>query len=86
MASDETAPGFEVGPGLDFRLYRYTPSLEGAIVSVVVFALLTAVHFWRLIRAKSYYFTPFLVGGVCTYSYSPATCFSTRHADEITRG
>ncbi|KAL2753061.1 hypothetical protein ACRALDRAFT_2141493 [Sodiomyces alcalophilus JCM 7366] len=63
MASNETAPGYELGPGFDFRLYRYTPSLEGAIVSVVVFAILTAVHFWRLIRARSFYFIPFLVGG-----------------------
>lgn len=52
--------------GYDFQLYRYTPSLPAAIVSVVVFAVLTGSHIWRLWRARAYYFTPFVIGGACT--------------------
>ncbi|RGP78256.1 hypothetical protein FLONG3_3571 [Fusarium longipes] len=48
----------------DFKLYRYTPSLPAAIVSVVVFAILTAAHIWRLYRVKAYYFTAFTIGGL----------------------
>ena len=55
------------GPGSDwnFELYRYTPSLAAAIVSVIVFGMLTAAHTWRLSRAKTFYFTAFTVGGLC---------------------
>ncbi|KAM0413046.1 hypothetical protein ACHAPD_008117 [Fusarium lateritium] len=49
----------------DFKLYRYDPSLPAAVVSVVVFAILTAAHTWRLIRVRAYYFTAFTIGGLC---------------------
>ncbi|KAF5519109.1 Protein RTA1 [Colletotrichum aenigma] len=48
----------------DFKLYRYTPSLPAAIVSVAVFAFLTALHTWRIFRARAFYFTAFTVGGL----------------------
>lgn len=67
MSADEIPPGVDIPPEFDFKLYRYTPTLAGAIVALVVFAVLTAVHFWRLIRARSFYFVPFLVGGICAY-------------------
>lgn len=49
----------------DFKLYRYTPSLATAAVSATVFAILTALHGWRLLRVRAYYFTPFTIGGIC---------------------
>ncbi|KAL0769124.1 hypothetical protein CaCOL14_008432 [Colletotrichum acutatum] len=52
------------GAAFDFRLYRYTPSLPAAIVSAAVFAVLTILHFWRLYRARAFYFTAFALGGV----------------------
>ncbi|KAF5667245.1 Rtm1p-like protein [Fusarium heterosporum] len=48
----------------DFKLYRYEPSLPAAVVSVVVFAILTVLHIWRLYRARAYYFTAFAIGGI----------------------
>ncbi|KAM0231295.1 hypothetical protein ACHAPO_008679 [Fusarium lateritium] len=48
----------------DFKLYRYNPSLPAAVVSVVVFAILTAAHTWRLFRVRAYYFTAFTIGGL----------------------
>ncbi|CCT67821.1 related to Rtm1p [Fusarium fujikuroi] len=56
MADTETA-------GFDFKLYRYDPSLPAAVVSTVIFAVLSILHTWRLIRVRAYYFTPFVVGG-----------------------
>lgn len=52
----------------DFRLYRYTPSLPAAIVFVAVFAILTAMHIWRIQRHRSFYFTAFTIGGACKNS------------------
>ena len=56
------APGAQA---LDFRLYRYDLSLPAAAVSVAVFAILTAVHMWRVFHHRAFYFTPFVIGGLC---------------------
>lgn len=53
------------GAAFNFKLYRYDPSLPAAIVAVIVFAVLTTLHTWRLWRARAFYFTPFVIGGVC---------------------
>ncbi|KAM6507179.1 hypothetical protein FALCPG4_018561 [Fusarium falciforme] len=48
----------------DFKLYRYDPSLPAAIVSVIAFAVLTALHTWRLWRSRAFYFIAFALGGL----------------------
>ncbi|KAH6693790.1 RTA1 like protein-domain-containing protein [Plectosphaerella plurivora] len=47
----------------DFRLYRYTPSLWAAIITAIIFAILTAIHTWRMFRSRAFYFTAFTIGG-----------------------
>jgi hypothetical protein len=59
IPSDGTATTF------DFRLYRYEPSLPAAIVSVAIFAVLTACHALRVYYFKAFYFTAFTIGGLC---------------------
>jgi hypothetical protein len=51
----------------EFKPYRYTPSLVAAVVSVVVFATLTALHTWRVYKFRAFYFTAFTIGGLCTH-------------------
>ncbi|KAG9250328.1 RTA1 protein [Emericellopsis atlantica] len=63
MSEQHGAADMDAG-AIDFKLYRYTPSLPAAIVSVIVFATLTAVHVWRLYRARAFYFIAFTIGGV----------------------
>lgn len=66
---DTLPPGAEIPPDdFDFKLYRYTPSLVGAIVTLAVFAILSAGHLWRLFQARAFYFTAFLIGGLCKFS------------------
>ncbi|EFQ31628.1 RTA1 like protein [Colletotrichum graminicola M1.001] len=62
MGTDAQTP--DSSGSFDFQLYRYTPSLPAAVVSVVVFAILTILHTWRLYKARAYYFTAFTVGGL----------------------
>ncbi|KIX10713.1 uncharacterized protein Z518_01797 [Rhinocladiella mackenziei CBS 650.93] len=50
--------------GFNFKLYRYVPSLPAAIIFVVIFATLTALHTWRLYRSRALYFTAFTIGGL----------------------
>ncbi|KAH6691492.1 RTA1 like protein-domain-containing protein [Plectosphaerella plurivora] len=64
MADTQPAVGDAAAEAFDFQLYRYTPSLAAAIVSVIVFAILTILHTWRMFRARAFYFTAFTIGGL----------------------
>ncbi|KAI9163419.1 Protein RTM1 [Paramyrothecium foliicola] len=64
MANNSDGSASLMGESFDFKLYRYTPSLPAAIVSVIVFAILTLVHVWRMQRARAFYFTAFTIGGL----------------------
>ena len=48
----------------DFRLYRYDPSMAGAVIFVLAFIAITALHFYQMIRTKTYFFVPFVIGGI----------------------
>lgn len=54
-----------------YELYRYTPSLEAAAIFAALFAGTTIVHIYQLVKTKAWYFTPFVVGGVCEYLPPP---------------
>ena len=62
MSTDESSSDSN---SFNFQFYRYTPNLGLAIAATVVFAVLTLVHAWLLRKARAYYFTPFLIGGIC---------------------
>ncbi|KAL9945258.1 hypothetical protein ACHAQF_008402 [Verticillium nonalfalfae] len=46
-----------------FKFYQYNPSLWAAAISTAVFAILTAIHTWRMFRSRAFYFTAFTIGG-----------------------
>jgi hypothetical protein len=56
-------------PALDdptaYVLYRYIPSQVAAIIFVVLFGLTTIAHIFQLIKKRTWYFTPLVVGGLC---------------------
>ena len=51
-----------------FALYRYAPSLAGAIVFCIVFFITTSLHTLQMARTKTWYMLPFVIGGFCTLS------------------
>jgi hypothetical protein len=57
-------------PALDdpnaYVLYRYIPSRVAAVVFVVAFVLTTFAHIFQLIRKRTWYFIPLVIGGICT--------------------
>lgn len=53
---------------IDFQLYRYTPSLAAAVIFVVLFVLTTAYHIYQVVKCRAWYFTAFVLGGVCEFS------------------
>ncbi|KEY65478.1 hypothetical protein S7711_08317 [Stachybotrys chartarum IBT 7711] len=44
--------------------YHYDPSLPAAIVATVAYGLTTFFHVYQLIRWRTWYFIPFLLGGL----------------------
>ncbi|KAK8108230.1 RTA1 like protein-domain-containing protein [Apiospora kogelbergensis] len=51
-------------PDAFFALYRYRPSAVAAAVACGAFAVVTALHLRRMLKARTFYFTPFVIGGI----------------------
>ncbi|KAJ5644244.1 uncharacterized protein N7484_006751 [Penicillium longicatenatum] len=49
---------------IDFKLYRYTPSVAAAAIFIALFIITTVFHLWQLIRSRSWYFIAFILGGI----------------------
>ena len=47
-----------------FKLYRYNPSIAAAIIFTVAFTLTTMLHTYQMIRTRTWFYIPFLAGGV----------------------
>lgn len=51
----------------EFVLYHYNPSTALAAVFIALFANTTLFHLWQLIRRRTWYFIPFIIGGICKF-------------------
>ncbi|KAJ5929063.1 RTA1 domain protein, partial [Penicillium verhagenii] len=69
--------------GIDFALYRYTPSLPAAVVFAVIFLLLSILHLIRLCKNRTYFFIPFIVGLLCE---TPHTWHSPPYTTPLSNG
>jgi hypothetical protein len=57
--------GYELGQ--KYMLYEYSPSKVGAIIFIVLFALSTLFHIFQLVTKRTWYFIPFVIGGLCEF-------------------
>jgi hypothetical protein len=64
-------------PLADFKYYRYLPSMPAAIIFVIAFFLITALHIYQMVRTRTWFMIAFCVGGVCTTS--PTQLFLRHH-------
>ena len=48
-----------------YELYRYTPSLAAAVLFIILFILITVYHAYQMAQARAWYFTCFILGGIC---------------------
>jgi hypothetical protein len=48
-----------------YILYHYDPSFAAAVAFIALFSLSTILHIWQLVRRRTWYFIPFVVGGLC---------------------
>ena len=58
----------------DWKYYRYDPSLVAALIFIVLFILTASFHLYQLVRTRTWYFIPLVVGGFCT-----CTCEVPKH-------
>ncbi|KAG0633244.1 RTA1 like protein-domain-containing protein [Tuber brumale] len=54
-----------------FQLYRYTPSLVGAVIFAALFFLSSGYHMIQLTRAKTWYFIPLVIGALMESVLTP---------------
>lgn len=53
---------------MTYNLYNYDPSPSAAIAFAVFFGLSAAFHIWQVVRNRSWFFIPFVIGGICKFS------------------
>jgi hypothetical protein len=62
MAKNRTRP--DINDPNRFVYYRYSPSLEAAIVFTILFSITTIYHIFLISKKRTWYFIPLAVGGV----------------------
>ncbi|KAH7370740.1 RTA1 like protein-domain-containing protein [Rhexocercosporidium sp. MPI-PUGE-AT-0058] len=55
----------DIVPGEKYMLYQYEPKKILAIIFLVLFGITTCLHIFQLIRKRTWYFVPFVIGGLC---------------------
>jgi hypothetical protein len=54
-----------------FVLYHYYPKFAAAVVFIILFGLSALCHGYQLLRRRTWYFIPFLIGCLCKFSVGP---------------
>ncbi|KAK1070481.1 hypothetical protein LTR12_008744 [Friedmanniomyces endolithicus] len=50
-----------------FEYYHYLPSMGAAVLFIVLFGLVTSLHMFQMIRSRTWFMIPFVIGGICPY-------------------
>ncbi|KIW03233.1 uncharacterized protein PV09_05455 [Verruconis gallopava] len=48
-----------------FKIFRYDPSTAAAVIFTLLFASTTFLHFYQIVRTRTWYFIVFFIGGLC---------------------
>lgn len=68
--------------GEKYIFYHYDPSTVAAVIFVVLFGLSSLGHAVQLLLKRTWYFIPFVVGGLC--EFSPRKCYCLCDTDTWT--
>jgi hypothetical protein len=64
MANPPSSPKF------DWKMFRYIPTLIGAIISLIIFLILALLHLWQLLRLRQGIVVYVIIGTLCTSMFS----------------
>jgi hypothetical protein len=48
-----------------FKFYHYDPSMAAAVIFIVCFLSTTTLHTYQLIRTRTWFLIPLVIGGFC---------------------
>ncbi|KAF2036036.1 RTA1-domain-containing protein [Setomelanomma holmii] len=51
------------GGEVDWKYYRYNPSMAAAVIFIILFFLVSALHLYQTVRTRTWIFIPFVIGG-----------------------
>ncbi|KAE8142452.1 RTA1 like protein-domain-containing protein [Aspergillus pseudotamarii] len=64
MGRSDDAPDAATNEASMFAFYRYDPSMAGAVIFTILFTITTIWHAVQLFRTRTWFFIPFVVGGI----------------------
>ncbi|KAJ6049154.1 hypothetical protein N7499_004007 [Penicillium canescens] len=71
---------------MTWTFYYYTPSSPGAGIFVGLLGMSTLLHFYQLVRTRSWFMIPFLIGGILETIGYVGRLLSSIEAPEYTKG
>lgn len=71
------------GPNFDWEMYRYVPSLAGAIVCLVVFLVMAFLHLYQYLRSRNRIIIFVVIGALCMSSLLLLVCQLITHVHRL---
>ncbi|KAF1976284.1 hypothetical protein BU23DRAFT_456382 [Bimuria novae-zelandiae CBS 107.79] len=69
----------------EYQLWHYTPSTAGGAIACIIFFILTALHSWRIVKNRTWFCIPFVIGGLFeTIGYGARAVADTDLQNKIT--
>lgn len=63
-----------------FKLYHYDPSVAAAVIFVLLFLATSLYHVWQMVKQKTWFFTAFIIGGICRWCKNPSVHHHTDYS------
>lgn len=61
-------------PGDNYVFYTYEPSMAAAVLFIVLFGLSTSWHVKQMVQNQTWFFSPFVLGGLCASTLPKESC------------
>jgi hypothetical protein len=75
MANPPSSPEF------DWKMFRYVPTLVGAIIALIIFLIMALLHLWHFLRLRQAIVIYVIIGAFCeSIPTTPATHLDTNIA------
>ncbi|XP_014560824.1 hypothetical protein COCVIDRAFT_88395 [Bipolaris victoriae FI3] len=74
------------GGTIDFKLYRYNPSMAAAVIFTILFLLISGLHLYQMFRTRTWILIPFVIGGFFQFAGYIARTMSAAESPNWTVG
>lgn len=62
MANPPSSPEF------DWKMYRYVPTLVGAVIALIIFLIMALLHLWQFLRLRQRIVIFVVIGAFCKFT------------------